>query len=126
MLGVVALRLRMSIDEFSSRRALSGNSRAKTNTNQNQPPNRGNTSSPTAYGGPSMAPPNMPAAPASPSLTTSMTTNDQAHQNNQGSKKVPMFFREEHAGLIVKGNFMTLAAQPHAVEEGEWLAHQGE
>lgn len=27
--------------------------------------------------------------------------------------------------LIVKGNFMTLAAKPKLVEEGEWLAHQG-
>jgi hypothetical protein len=34
------------------------------------------------------------------------------------------FFREEYAGLIVKGNFMTLAAKPGLVEEGEWLAHQ--
>lgn len=73
-----------------------------------------------------MGSPSMPAAPASPSLTTAMTTNDQAHQNNSGPKKVPLFFREEYAGLIVKGNFMTLAAQPHLVEEGEWLAHQGE
>jgi len=35
------------------------------------------------------------------------------------------FFREEYAGLIVKGNFMTLAAKPGLVDEGEWLAHQG-
>lgn len=27
--------------------------------------------------------------------------------------------------MIVKGNFMTLAAKPKLVEEGEWLAHQG-
>jgi hypothetical protein len=115
------------IDRHLFRRALSGNSRAKNNnTNQNQPPNRGNTSSPTAYGASQMGSSGMPAAPASPSLTTAMTTNDQAHQNNQGSKKVPIFFREEYSGLIVKGNFMTLAAQPHLVEEGEWLAHQGE
>jgi hypothetical protein len=41
------------------------------------------------------------------------------------SRKPPFFFREEYAGLIVKGNFMTLAAKPKLVDEGEWLAHQG-
>ncbi|KAF2182211.1 Mob1/phocein [Zopfia rhizophila CBS 207.26] len=40
------------------------------------------------------------------------------------SRRPPFFFREEYAGLIVKGNFMTLAAKPKLVEEGEWLAHQ--
>ncbi|KAI9712947.1 MAG: hypothetical protein M1828_001506 [Chrysothrix sp. TS-e1954] len=39
-------------------------------------------------------------------------------------RRVPYFFREENAGLIVKGNFMTLAAKPEIVEKGEWLAHQ--
>jgi hypothetical protein len=97
----------------------------KQGNNNNQPPNRGNTSSPTAFNPSGLGAPNMPAAPASPSLTT-MTTNDQAHQNNQQPKKQPIFFREEYAGFIVKGNFMTLAARPHLVEEGEWLAHQSE
>jgi len=55
-----------------------------------------------------------------------MTSNEQAHQNNQQQKKMPIFFREDYAGFIVKGNFMTLAARPHLVEEGEWLAHQRE
>lgn len=40
-------------------------------------------------------------------------------------RKPAYFFREEYAGLIVKGNFMTLAAKPGLVDEGEWLAHQG-
>lgn len=35
------------------------------------------------------------------------------------------FFREEYSSLIVKGNFMTLAAKPVLVDDGEWLAHQG-
>ena len=104
-----------------TRRANVMNARGKNNnTTQNQPPNRGNTSSPTPYV------PNMSAAPPSPSISTSTTTNNQAHINNQGAKKVPIFFREEYATLIVKGNFMTLAAQPHQVEIGEWLAHQRE
>jgi hypothetical protein len=42
-----------------------------------------------------------------------------------GSRRAPFFFREEYSNLIVKGNFMTLAAKPKLVEEGEWLAHQG-
>ncbi len=46
-------------------------------------------------------------------------------QQAQKSQKPLYFFRDEHAGLIVKGNFMTLAAKPVHVEEGEWLAHQG-
>ena len=41
------------------------------------------------------------------------------------SRKPPFFFREENSNIIVKGNFMTLAAKPAHVEEGEWLAHQG-
>lgn len=94
--------------------------------NQNQPPNRVNTSSPSGYGPSSLGPPSIPAAPPSPSLTQSMASNDQAHQNNSAPKKQPIFFREEHAGFIVKGNFMTLAAKPHLVEEGEWMAHQRE
>lgn len=34
------------------------------------------------------------------------------------------FFNEKHAKCSVKGNFLTLAAQPKNVELGEWLAHQ--
>jgi hypothetical protein len=40
-------------------------------------------------------------------------------------RRPPFFFRDDYANLIVKGNFMTLAAKPVLVEEGEWLAHQG-
>ena len=94
------------------------------NQNPNQPPNRINTSSPSGYGGSSLGPPSIPAAPPSPSLTQTMASNDHAHQNNNAPPKIPIFFREAYAGFIVKGNFMTLAAKPHLVEEGEWLAHQ--
>lgn len=41
------------------------------------------------------------------------------------TRKTPFFFKEENSGLIVKGNFMTLAARPEHVDKGEWLAHQG-
>lgn len=93
--------------------------------NQNQPPLRTNTASPAAYSQQALGPPSIPAAPASPSLTATMASNNQAHQDN-ASRKVPFFFREENAGFTVKGNFMTLAAKPHLVEEGEWLAHLGQ
>ncbi|EME49560.1 hypothetical protein DOTSEDRAFT_122217 [Dothistroma septosporum NZE10] len=57
-----------------------------------------------------------------------MQSNEQAHQANlihQGPKKnPPFFFREAYCGFIVKGNFMTLGAKPHMLEEGEWIAHQ--
>jgi hypothetical protein len=43
-----------------------------------------------------------------------------------GQRRQPYFFREEYCNLIVKGNFMTLAAVPRNVEKGEWLAHQSE
>ena len=52
-----------------------------------------------------------------------MAANNHAHTDN-GGKKIPLFFREENTGFIVKGNFMTLAAKPALLEEGEWLAHQ--
>lgn len=106
-------------------RGLAQATRKQGNNNQ-QPPNRGNTSSPTAYGSSSLSAPSMPAAPASPSLVSTTIANDQAHHNNQQIKKTPLFFREDYAQFIVKGNFMTLAAKPHLVEEGEWLAHQSE
>lgn len=89
------------------------------------PPSRGNTSSPSAYSPSSLVPPNNLPAPASPSSSAStMQVNEQAHQSNQGHRNPPMFFRDPYANFIVKGNFMTLAARPALVEEGEWLAHQ--
>jgi hypothetical protein len=112
---------------YPFRRALAQRPSANsTAPRQNQPPNRANTSSPSAYSPSTLVPPSIPAAPASPSLTHSMSNNDQAlHKNaSMNSSRTPIFFREEHSGFIVKGNFMTLAAKPHLVEEGEWLAHQ--
>lgn len=92
--------------------------------NQNQPPSRANTSSPSGYSQSSLGPPTIPPAPPSPSLTQTMATNDQAHQANAANGKVPFFFREDYANFIVKGNFMTLANKPQNIELGEWLAHQ--
>jgi MOB kinase activator 1 len=55
-----------------------------------------------------------------------MAQNESAHQSNQAPQlnKTPLFFRDENAGFIARGNFMTLALKPQLVEEGEWLAHQ--
>ena len=62
----------------------------------------------------------------SPSLPDLAASDSGAAKMAEGAgKRVPYFFREENAGLIVKGNFMTLAAKPEIVEKGEWLAHQG-
>lgn len=97
--------------------------------NQNQPPNRANASSPSAYSPSALGPATIPAAPASPSLTQTLSNNDQSYQSNQhnqNSGKTPLFFKEANAGFIVKGNFTTLSAKPVLLEEGEWLGHQGE
>lgn len=53
-----------------------------------------------------------------------MSTMEPMQQSVQNGRKPPVFFREEYIGFIVKGNFMTLAAKPALVEEGEWLSHQ--
>ncbi|KAK5702339.1 hypothetical protein LTR17_022413 [Elasticomyces elasticus] len=120
------------------------NNQPSQNQNQNQQP-RGNTASSTAtgYGNSSVT---SLAAPPSPGLAASMSSNHQARSTNTGQGqgqaqsqatqetiheqavregKVPVFFKEPQSGFIVKGNFMTLAAKPHLVEEGEWLAHLG-
>lgn len=95
-------------------------------TRPNAPPSRGNTSSPSAYSLSSQGP-----LPSPSQSSTTMAQNDQAHSSNSAyqtshnsKKNVPYFFREQCAGFVVKGNFMTLAAKPQLVEEGEWLAHQ--
>jgi hypothetical protein len=55
-----------------------------------------------------------------------MAQNESAHHSNQAPQlnRTPLFFRDENAGFIARGNFMTLALKPQLVEEGEWLAHQ--
>ena len=66
--------------------------------------------------------------PNSPALSSNMSFESQPPSEGSvpsGSRRPPFFFREEYSNLIVKGNFMTLAAKPKLVEEGEWLAHQG-
>jgi hypothetical protein len=55
----------------------------------------------------------------------SFETRDAHTDQHSTNQRPPFFFREQYANLIVKGNFMTLAAKPLLVEEGEWLSHQG-
>lgn len=52
----------------------------------------------------------------------SSTFSHESNYSNGGEQK--KFFNERHAKCSVKGNFLTLAAQPKNVELGEWLAHQ--
>lgn len=75
------------------------------------PQNRGSSASPV---------------PRSPGLSSNMSLPDHASASGQQPpRRPPYFFRDEYSGLIVKGNFMTLAAKPVHVDDGEWLAHQG-
>jgi hypothetical protein len=102
-------------------------------SNQNQNPGKGNgqgTPSPTTpnySSSVSMQAPNVPPVPNSPALSSAMSLESQGAPSDasSGARRPPFFFRDEYSNLIVKGNFMTLAAKPKLVEEGEWLAHQG-
>lgn len=111
------------------RQGLAGRSN-KSNPQQGKGGN--GTPSPTTSGpySPSAAPgqtPNFPSMPHSPALSSAMSFESQATHEGapSGSRRPPFFFREEYSSLIVRGNFMTLAAKPNLVDEGEWLAHQG-
>ena len=111
------------------RRALTSTNRHRGNLPNNpSPASNGNpgpsrTNSPSSFNTTSLMP-SISAAASTPSLSATMNTNEQAHQNNHAQKKVPIFFREDYAGFIVKGNFNTLANKPQLVEDGEWMAHQ--
>lgn len=102
-------------------------------SNRNQGPNQQQSQQPRQGGAPS-APlyASSPLTPTSSDNQNSPTRSTTPPFEGPGSmdhsnanRKPPFFFREQYANLIVKGNFMTLAAKPVLVEEGEWLAHQG-
>lgn len=61
----------------------------------------------------------MPPLVNSPSVGS--TYSQEIPYNEHESKK---FLNEKYAKCSVKGNFLTLAAQPKNVDLGEWLAHQ--
>ena len=86
-----------------------------------QRPNGSQNPSPTAFS------PNMPPLTQSPSLSSTIGS-ENGHNGAESpveAEPTKFFFREKYARLGVKGNFMPLAAQPKNVDLGEWLAHQG-
>ncbi|KAF2093035.1 Mob1/phocein [Rhizodiscina lignyota] len=109
---------------FSSVRQ--GFGRQSNKSNAQARGNGQNLPSPISQGSGSPLSANLPPVPHSPGPNSAMQfeTDPGAEQQAPQQRKPPFFFREEYSGLIVKGNFMTLAAKPVHVEEGEWLAHQ--
>lgn len=70
----------------------------------------------------------LPPLPASPSLSQSigmMGTGEEALNAYHLPRPLPLWLNPTAAKHIVKGNFMTLSARPKTVEQGEWIAHQG-
>jgi hypothetical protein len=97
----------------------------KSNNNNQAKGNGQNSPSPTGLGNPLAQ--SLPEGQRSPAFSSAMSLEGPSPSASQTSlpRRPAYFFREEYAGLIVKGNFMTLAAKPGLVDEGEWLAHQG-
>lgn len=107
------LRPLQNAEPFPHRRQGFGRANTKSNSNLKASYNNGSNPSPT-----SQQPP-MPPLANSPSLSS--TYSQEVAYNEQEPKK---FLNEKYAKCSVKGNFLTLAAQPKNVELGEWLAHQ--
>lgn len=125
---IAELRIKKLADATNSNSRAFG--RGGTNNqarNQPAPASRTNNASPSTYSQPQVNAPSIPSAPPSPSLTQNTAANEAAaHQAMKAQGRIPLFFREQNSGFIVKGNFMTLAAKPILIEEGEWVAHQGQ
>ncbi|KAI9839828.1 MAG: hypothetical protein M1819_000018 [Sarea resinae] len=118
----------LETDDSDSRQGFSrpsnkGNNQQKATGSQNPSPNSSQAAN---------IAPSVPPLSNSPSLTSTLsverpygnTGENQPATNGRKTSFTPFFFREENAGFVVKGNFMTLAAKPQHVDEGEWLAHQ--
>lgn len=91
-----------------------GFTRSNTKSNQNLKAQYNGSQSPSLQ----QAPP-MPTMPNSPSPSSNFSQ-EGVYQEQEPKK----FMNEKYAKCSVKGNFLTLAAQPKNVELGEWLAHQ--
>lgn len=63
--------------------------------------------------------------PPMPPLASPSVSSQYSAESNYNEHQPPKFLNERYAKCSVKGNFLTLAAQPKNVELGEWLAHQG-
>ncbi|KZF26450.1 Mob1/phocein [Xylona heveae TC161] len=95
-----------------------------SNRNGNQRGNGAQTPSASPISANSASAQSLPHSPSLSSNVSVDSPNANAHDGQVAvNTKPPFFFREEHAGFVVKGNFMTLAAKPQHVELGEWLAH---
>ncbi|KAI9842997.1 MAG: hypothetical protein M1838_002899 [Thelocarpon superellum] len=86
----------------------------------------------------SLTAPRVPPVPTSPSLSSTLSQND-AYGGGENTMlppsapppapaptpapAMPLFLRDGMQIFIVKGNYMTLAAKPKSVDQGEWLAH---
>ncbi|KAK2626887.1 hypothetical protein QTJ16_004062 [Diplocarpon rosae] len=78
--------------------------------------------------------PRMPPLPNSPSLAHTLSMNESSSSISNGDalstynlpRPKPLWLNDAYAKHIVKGNFMTLSARPKTVEQGEWIAHQGD
>jgi hypothetical protein len=92
-----------------------GFTRGNTKSNQNLKAqyNNGQSSSPVTQ-----------QAPPLPPLTNSPSISSTYSEQNAYVEQPKKFLDERYAKCSVKGNFLTLAAQPKNVELGEWLAHQ--
>ena len=98
-----------------------------TNSPRRQGFGRANTKSNSnlkaaATNGASAANTNIPPMPPLTHSTSMSSTLSMDSNYSDGETK--RFFNEKYAKCSVKGNFLTLAAQPKNVELGEWLAHQ--
>lgn len=60
--------------------------------------------------------------PGSSSLSDSISM---MPQTLEYPRPLPLWLNPAHAKHIVKGNFLTLSVRPKTVEQGEWVAHQG-
>ena len=94
-----------------------GFARGSTKSNQNLKAsyNNGGSGSPTSQ------------QPPMPSLSNSSSIQTFAQEGpapETGFEQPKRFLFDKYAKCSVKGNFLTLAAQPKNVDLGEWLAHQ--
>ncbi|PNS19961.1 hypothetical protein CAC42_7928 [Sphaceloma murrayae] len=91
----------------------SGFARGSSKNNNPQKPGNGGQS-PTGFG--QALSPSQSSLNPSPAPSPSAVIDNPMNQESQNRGR-PFFFREQYANLIVKGNFMTLAAKPVLVEE---------
>jgi len=94
-----------------------GFGRANTKSTQNLKAAMNGSPAPS----PTSSVPDMPTLLNSPSVSSILS-----YENTYSEGSNKKFFNEKYAKCSVKGNFLTLAAQPKNVELGEWLAHQCE